>query len=131
MPAAKRTAMTRDGCALAVVVLLTLAPGTSWAHAYLVKSVPAAQAVVARPPARADLWFNERLEPAYSRVFVVDGDGRHVDLGNPRVDPDDPKKLSVGLADLAPGSYTVRFRVLSVDGHIVESQFSFTVRRSP
>jgi copper resistance protein C len=122
--------MNKDGCALALVILLAFAPGTSWAHAYLVKSVPAARAVVARPPTRADLWFNERIEPAYSRVFVVDEAGRHVDLGNTQVDPDDPQKLSVGLPDLAPCAYTVRFRVLSVDGHIVESQFSFTVRGS-
>jgi hypothetical protein len=27
----------------------------------------------------------------------------------------------------APGRHTVRFRVLSVDGHVVESSFSFTV----
>jgi copper resistance protein C len=120
-----------SGTRLAVVLVLVLWPGTSWAHAYLVKSAPAAHAVVARPPARAELWFNERLEPAYSRVFVLDGSGRHVDLGNTHVDPDDPKKLSVGLPELAPGSYTVRFRVLSIDGHIVESQFSFTVRGNP
>jgi len=116
---------------LTVVLLLALWPGTSWAHAYLMKSVPAAQSVVAHPPVRAELWFNERLEPAYSRVFVLDGHGRHVDLGNSHVDPDDPKKLSVALPELAPGSYTVRFRVLSIDGHIVESQFSFTVRGNP
>src|SRR5690242_6800288 len=67
---------------LTVVLFLALWPGTSWAHAYLVKSVPAAQAVVAHPPARAELWFNERLEPAYSRVSVLDGRGRHVDLGS-------------------------------------------------
>jgi copper resistance protein C len=116
---------------LTVVLFLALWPGASWAHAYLVKSVPAAQAVVAHPPARAELWFNERLEPAYSRVSVLDGRGRHVDLGSSHVDPEDPKKLSVALPELAPGSYTVKFRVLSIDGHIVESQFSFTVRANP
>jgi copper resistance protein C len=123
--------MSGTRLALAVVLLLVPWPGVSWAHAYLVKSVPAAQGVVGHPPARAELWFNERLEPAYSRVFVLDGNGRQVDLGNTQVDPDDPKKLSVGLRELAPGSYTVKFRVLSIDGHIVENQFSFTVRGNP
>jgi methionine-rich copper-binding protein CopC len=74
------------------------------------------------------LWFNERLEAAFSRLTVVDGDGRQVDAGDIRVSPDDPKRLSVGVAPLAPGTYTVRYRVLSVDGHIVESEFSFTIR---
>ena len=30
----------------------------------------------------------------------------------------------------SPGIYTVKFRALSVDGHVVESQFPFTVRES-
>jgi len=36
--------------------------------------------------------------------------------------------MSVSLPPLAPGRYTVRFRVLSVDGHVVESRFTFTVK---
>ena len=30
--------------------------------------------------------------------------------------------------NLDPGRYTVRFRVLSVDGHVVESSYTFTVK---
>ena len=30
--------------------------------------------------------------------------------------------------NLGPGRYIVRFRVLSVDGHVVESSYIFTVR---
>jgi methionine-rich copper-binding protein CopC len=32
---------------------------------------------------------------------------------------------------LAPGRYTVRYRVLSVDGHLVEAAFPFTVGTRP
>jgi methionine-rich copper-binding protein CopC len=32
------------------------------------------------------------------------------------------------LPPLKPGRYTVSFRVLSVDGHVVESRLSFTVK---
>jgi len=53
-----------------------------------------------------------------------------VDSGDVQVDPENPKKLSVALPVLAMGIYTVKYRVLSVDGHIVEDQFSFTVRGS-
>jgi methionine-rich copper-binding protein CopC len=34
----------------------------------------------------------------------------------------------VGVVDLGPDVYTVRYRVVSVDGHVVEAQFTFTVR---
>ena len=54
-----------------------------------------------------------------------------MESGDSQVDPADPKKLSVGLPALATGIYTVKYRVLSVDSHIVENQFTFTVRGSP
>jgi methionine-rich copper-binding protein CopC len=58
----------------------------------------------------------------------LDAAGAQVDLRDARVEPDDPKRLTVGLTPLKRGGYRVRFRVLSVDGHVVESEFSFTVR---
>lgn len=56
--------------------------------------------------------------------------GQQVDSGDVQVDPENPKKLSVALPVLAMGLYTVKYRVPSVDSHIVEDQFSFTVRGS-
>ena len=112
------------------LALLTLAVTAteSGAHAVLVRSSPSARATLARPPERVHLWFNERLEPAYSRASVWDGAGRQVDAADGVVDVSEPTRLTVGLPPLAPGTYTVKFRVLSVDGHVVESHFPFTVR---
>ena len=109
---------------------LLLAPEIGWAHAYLVRSVPARRAVLSQVPARIQVWFNERLEPAFSSVSVWNKEGPQVDLGDVEVGPNDPKKLSVAVPALSPGPYTVKFRVLSVDGHIVEDQFAFTIRGS-
>ena len=113
--------------AIAALTLL-LGPTLGWAHAVLVRSSPAARATLARPPERVHLWFNERLEPAYSRASVWDASGRQVDSADPAVDAMESTRLTVNLPALAPGTYTVKFRVLSVDGHLVESQFPFTVR---
>jgi copper resistance protein C len=79
---------------LLMACLLTADLG--WAHAYLVKSSPARRAVLTRPPAEVQLWFNERLEAAFSTLSVVDRDGRRVDTGDARVGPADSKRLSVG-----------------------------------
>ena len=119
----RRTAIAR--IALAVLLLL---PASAAPHASLVRSAPAARAIVARSPLRVDLWFSERLESAYSTVSVWNVDGRRVDRKDVLVDPDDPKRLSVGIFTLRPGPYTVRYRVLSVDGHVIDSSFTFTVR---
>jgi len=107
---------------------LCLAPAQAFAHAYLVKAVPAQRAVLFAPPERVDLWFNERLEAAFSSLQVLDAAEKPVDKGNVEVDKADPKHLSVGLNPLTAGAYTVKFRVLSVDGHVVNNQFSFTIR---
>ena len=79
-------------------------------------------------PERVDLWFNERLEPAYSTVTIWNEAGRQVDERDAAVAADDPRRLSVSIATRAAGQYTVKYRVLSVDGHIVDSRFTFTVK---
>ena len=113
---------------LVVIAALALPAAGASAHAFLVRSSPPARATLARPPERVQLWFNERLEPAYSRASVWDGGGKQVDAADAAVDAAEPTRLTVGVPALKPGTYTVKFRVLSVDGHVVESQFPFTVR---
>jgi methionine-rich copper-binding protein CopC len=107
-----------------------LFPSLVSAHAYLVKSVPAGRATLFSSPGKIQLWFNERLEPGYSSASVLDPDGKRVDLGNAQVSPADPKQLAIGVKQLQSGRYTVKFRVLSVDGHVVEQSFPFTIRES-
>jgi methionine-rich copper-binding protein CopC len=107
-----------------------LFPSVASAHAYLVKSVPAGRATLFNSPAKIQLWFNERLESRYSSASVLDADGKRVDLDNARVLREDSKQLSIGVKQLQPGRYTVKFRVLSVDGHVVEQSFPFTIRDS-
>src|SRR3989442_624417 len=111
-------------CASAIWVLV-LTPTSVWAHAYLVKSIPARRAILFEAPARIQLWFNERLEPRFSSVSVTNADGKPVDLNDARVPANEPKQLSVGLRALSLGVYIVKFRVLSVDGHVAQSEFPF------
>lgn len=110
--------------------LMLLVPAFGSAHAYLVKSSPARRAVLLRAPERVQLWFNERLEPHFCLVSVWDRERNRVDFGDVQVGPAEPNKLSVGIPPLLPGAYIVRFRVLSVDGHIVNGEYPFTIRGS-
>ena len=113
-----------------LLLLFVLVPGLASAHAYLIKSVPPGRATLFTSPAKIQLWFNERLEPRYSSISVLDPDGKRVDLDNAQVSSDDPKQLAIGVKQLQSGRYTVKFRVLSVDGHVVEQSFPFTVRET-
>jgi methionine-rich copper-binding protein CopC len=120
----------RSAVAALVLVLLVLIgeTGDVLAHASLVKASPARRGTLSQPPSRVELTFSERLEPAYASVSVWDAAGRQVDLSDAAVAREDTRRLAVSLPPLGAGTYTVRFRVLSVDGHVVESSFPFTVR---
>jgi methionine-rich copper-binding protein CopC len=111
---------------VAGALLLVAMP--AWPHASLVRSSPARRATLAQAPDRVQLWFNEAIEPRFSSVSVWDAAGQQVDLRDARVESEDPQHLTVGLTPLKRGTYRVRFRVLSVDGHVVESEFSFALR---
>lgn len=110
-----------------VILVLMMAPPVA-AHTRLERSVPAADSTVVVSPPRLMLWFSERLEPAFSKVQVLNPDGKQVDKDDAQVDPDDGRKIGVSLPELAPGSYRVHWRVLSVDTHVNEGDFTFDVR---
>ena len=97
------------------------------AHAKLERTVPAAGGAVRQSPPRVTLWFSQRLEPAFSRLRVLNPQGKQVDNGDAQIDPTDAKQIGVSLPKLAPGSYSVRWRVLSMDTHVSEGSFAFNV----
>lgn len=102
------------------------------AHATMVKSDPARRSVVNAAPDQVRLWFSERLEAAYSSATVARLKGAPLVHEPASVAPEDPKLLVVKLPPLEPGTYEVRYRVLSVDGHVVKSSFTFTLKpKSP
>jgi methionine-rich copper-binding protein CopC len=97
------------------------------AHAFLDHATPAVGSAVHASPGELKLWFTQELEPAFSTVRVLDKSGTRVDKGNPKVDGADPTLLSVSLPRLAPGTYRVVWRALSVDTHVTEGDFTFDV----
>ena len=97
------------------------------AHAMLDRSTPRVGSSVRVAPDRVELWFTERLEPALSTVKVVDAGDRQVDSRDAAVDKGDRKHLSVSVASLQPARYRVVWRVVSVDRHAAEGDFTFDV----
>lgn len=112
--------------AIAVVALLSLATVAA-AHGVLERTEPRGGATVKSAPTQVRLQFTGAIEPAYSEVHVLNGGGRRVDLGDSRVDPDNRALLRVSLPALPPGRYKVAWRVLSVDSHVTQGDFTFRV----
>jgi methionine-rich copper-binding protein CopC len=97
------------------------------AHAFLDHALPSVGSVVHASPAQVKLWFTQALEPAFSTVQVFDRDGKRIDKSDGKVDRADARVLIVSVPELAPGRYRVAWRVLSVDTHVTEGDFTFDV----
>src|SRR6185503_390869 len=73
------------------------------AHAILLRSNPAANAVLDQPPVQVEIFFTEALESNLSSIRVFDSNNLAVDAGDVRVDPAQPTRLTVSLHRLADG----------------------------
>ena len=113
---------------LAMVMSAGLQSGPVLAHAMLVKAEPARRAALTRAPSQVRLWFNEEIEKDYASLAVQDAAKATVTEIKPHVAADDPKSIVLPLPELEAGKYTVKFRVLSVDGHVVDSSYDFTIK---
>jgi hypothetical protein len=107
-----------------VPLLLLLALGEASAHAFLDHAEPRVGNKVAAPPREVTLWFTQKLEPAFSTVTVTNSAGDRVDTGKTRVSG---SQMSVALRPGGPGTYHVKWHVLSVDTHTTEGNFTFQV----
>jgi methionine-rich copper-binding protein CopC len=108
--------------------LLVLAAGGAAAHAFPERAEPRVGSVISSAPAEVRIWFDGALEPAFSRLSVSRGASERVDRGDSRVDPADRRLLRVSLLPLTPGSYTVTWSVLAVDGHRTQGDYAFTLK---
>lgn len=97
-------------------------------HLKLLKSEPAANAAVSAP-ATVRLWFSQRPELAVTRVTLTGATGAErvlAPLARGRAG-DAPIEAPVGIA-LAPGRYTIAWRTMAKDGHVLNGTIPFTVR---
>ena len=97
------------------------------AHAFLDHADPRVGSTVRTAPTQIKIWYTENLEPAFSMIQVVNEAGQRVDKGDNQVDPSTPDMLRISVSPLSPGTYKVIWRVLSVDTHVTEGDFTFRV----
>jgi methionine-rich copper-binding protein CopC len=95
------------------------------AHTKLEKSEPAAGAVLTAAPKQIQLWFNEKLDAAVSKIELTNPAGK-VELG-PVHRMGDKTLMAVISGKLASGTYTVAWQTAGDDGHAVKGDFTFSV----
>ena len=113
---------------LAVGLMLSINPAAT-AHAELVKSFPVANAKLTKSPKFVQLEFAEAIVTLKSKnansILVLDSKAQKIKTSNLVI-----KKgvASVNLiGTLKPGKYTVKYRIVSADGHVLDANFKFTL----
>lgn len=99
------------------------------AHSGLISSNPRAGSVLNKLPVKINLKFNGNLisvgEKEINRLSVIGPNGE-CSLGEPKVSG---RQISLATKNSSEsGTYTVKWRVVSEDGHPISGAFKFTVR---
>jgi copper resistance protein C len=110
--------------AVAALALASVSNVPALAHAYLVDSVPAMKQEVMNPPDRIRLVFSGRADAHFSTAELLDESGAVVTRVTQQKAA---REMTLPAAALPPGQYRVHYRVLSVDGDIVEGNVEFAV----
>lgn len=112
---------------LAFIVTVAL-PLPIFAHAIMVKSQPEQNATLTVSPKQVDVWFNDKVGSEYKAVAVIDSKGNRVDNKDVQQELLDGSHLYCTIPNLPADTYTVRYRVVSIDTHIVTGKFQFTIK---
>jgi copper transport protein len=110
---------------LAVLVALAF-PAVAAAHATLDQTLPQYGTRVERSPKVVQLRFDQSVDALPNAIRVYSARGRV--LSGQTVTSADKRTISTPVQALRRGGYTVRWRAVSADGHVVSGVFTFGVR---
>jgi len=115
--------VTRAAVLLALIALA--APSAAAAHATLVGTSPADGAVLAQAPRSVRVFFDDTVRAGTHNAAVSNRGGASVLAGKPRAQG---RVLTIRLrSGLADGGYSVRWSIVSDDGHPEEGVLAFGV----
>jgi len=109
---------------LAAVVAALVLPGAALAHATLLQTTPANGAVLAKAPTAVTVVFDDSVRVAKGNAAVDNETQTSVLAGKATVHGRD---LTIPLKPLADGAYSVRWSIVSDDGHREEGVLAFAV----
>lgn len=112
---------------LCAALLMALAAATPAPHFGLSSSSPEAGSTV-EAPSEVRLAFTQVPQDGTVQIRIVEAEDAGVHVMDAVQDEDDPKVFSIVLhGTLPPATYTVSWRGMGDDGHVVRDTFQFTV----
>ncbi len=118
------TGMLQMRMMVLIGMLLLAMAKPALAHAILVESTPAIGATIASGPEAMQLRFNSRIDRARSKLTLIRADKTTTPLS---IAPEGSDDLLLTHLDLSAGTYSIRWQVLAIDGHITRGDVPFTV----
>lgn len=116
-------------CLALLAGLLALLPASpASAHATLAQSTPAADSIVAQAPNEVTLTYDQAVSTSFGAIKVLAPDGTQVDTGQVSSRNGGRTVADTLHANLAPGTYTILWRVVSADTHTVFGAVTFSVK---
>jgi len=99
------------------------------AHAELMKSFPIANSTLTKAPKYVQLEFGESITNLKSKnansIVILDSKATKIATSKIVIKKAVARVEFVGT--LKPGKYTVKYRIVSADGHVLDAQFKFTL----
>lgn len=109
------------------LICLMSFPEMTSAHAYLKQSNPSVNTKLETSPKNISLVFSEPIQSAFHHIEVFGEDG-NAELHESFIPDEDETKLIAKLKqDLRKGVYTIKWRVISSDGHPIEGTIPFII----
>ncbi len=106
---------------------LAPSPLDTTVHFALSKSTPEADATV-EAPTEIRLWFTQEPQEGSTSIRLVEAEDAGVHVMDAAQDPDDATSFHAAIhGTLPPGTYTVSWRGMGQDGHVVRDSFQFSV----
>lgn len=97
-------------------------------HFDLARSVPAADSTVHAAPTELRLWFTDEPQDGTTAVRVLNAAEEPISTGEATLDPEDATSVRIPFTTPVPaGQYTVTWRAIGPDGHVVTGDFGFGV----
>lgn len=108
-------------------ISMSTVPLTALSHAVMVESEPKKDSIITKSPKQVGVWFNEQVRSAHKALAVINSSGERVDNKDIKQEVFDPSHIYITTPQLPPDTYTVRYRVMSADTHIISGRFNFTI----
>ncbi len=107
-----------------IVLLLSLSAKLAATHSSSIETVPADGAVENQAPSSVVIRFDAKIRLTRVILTFEDWEGVTLDLAGNESFTDE---IAIPVKDQGSGGYLIEWRGLSIDGHVRQGKFSFSI----